>query len=590
MNTFRKCLLFLLLAVSMLLTGCIPPRTPVEKCTVLFEDNEVLYLSRQVWEVERFSQVSVTVGVPHGLRIASVNYEDYTISAMTGQSKSYDYYTVTLYQIRYSTVIRFTTATAYTTTYHPGPGSGEAITILEENPHLYFNTLPYREQFCLEGYIPIGWNTEPNGAGIQVGFGSRIDHRQVSHLELYMQWLPCSPEEDFTYRIENDGITITGYRGSGDVVIPAYIGETAVTGIARGAFGDLDVNTLVFPYTLRCVEPGAFGNIKADALYFFDSIEELDESCFAGYSIASIHIQAVSDPVYSGSYFDTFADKMDYLDSLKDTQKMVLFCGSSARFGYDSTMLEQALPDYRVVNMGVYAYSNMLPQAELILALMQEDDVLLSSPELDAISYQFCGETDLDRETFCMMESNYDLFSRLDCRNYTNIFGTFSTYNASRRDMPARSYLESASHYDEDGNPQLTATYNIQGDYILYRANNLEGKAFGIKRAYYNPLYIRQTDLDGLNQVYDAFAAKGITVFFTYSPRSSISISEDSTPESIQTLDELLRTELHATVISPIEDSLMDPYYFYGTDNHLSTEGVSIRTRQVIEYLKAALN
>ena len=33
----------------------------------------------------------------------------------------------------------------------------------------------------------------------------------------------------------------------------------------------------------------------------------------------------------------------------------------------------------------------------------------------------------------------------------------------------------------------------------------------------------------------------------------------------------------------------MDPCYFYATDNHLSTEGVAIRTRQVIEDLRTAL-
>ena len=33
----------------------------------------------------------------------------------------------------------------------------------------------------------------------------------------------------------------------------------------------------------------------------------------------------------------------------------------------------------------------------------------------------------------------------------------------------------------------------------------------------------------------------------------------------------------------------MDPLYFYGTDNHLSTEGVQIHTRRVIGDLRAAL-
>jgi hypothetical protein len=280
---------------------------------------------------------------------------------------------------------------------------------------------------------------------------------------------------------------------------------------------------------------------------------------------------------------------MDYLHSLKDHQKIVLFCGSSARFGYDSSMLESAFPDFRVVNMGVYAYTNMLPLANLILPLMREGDVLLSSPELDAIEFQFCGDTDLDKETFCMVESNYDLFARLDCRNYSHVFDAFQAFNESRSGMTEHSYLESASDYDEDGVPQLTSTYNQQGDYILYRPSNDSGQLFGIKRACYNRRYIRPQDLDGLNRVYDAFTEIGVQVLFAYSPRSRLSITDDSTEAAISELDLFLRERLHAQIISPIEDSLMDAYYFFGTDNHLSSEGVTVHTKRIITYLQDTL-
>lgn len=35
---------------------------------------------------------------------------------------------------------------------------------------------------------------------------------------------------------------------------------------------------------------------------------------------------------------------MDYLTSLSGEKKLILLCGSSARFGYDSTALDAALP------------------------------------------------------------------------------------------------------------------------------------------------------------------------------------------------------------------------------------------------------
>ena len=56
-----------------------------------------------------------------------------------------------------------------------------------------------------------------------------------------------------------------------------------------------------------------------------------------------------------------------------------------------------------------------------------------------------------------------------------------------------------------------------------------------------------------------------------------------------QELDALLRQRLHAPVISDIRSSLMDPLYFYATDNHLSTEGAEIHTTQVIDDLRRTL-
>ena len=58
-------------------------------------------------------------------------------------------------------------------------------------------------------------------------------------------------------------------------------------------------------------------------------------------------------------------------------------------------------------------------------------------------------------------------------------------------------------------------------------------------------------------------------------------------PESIAALDAYLRHGLEIPVISPLAQSLLPGRYFYGTDNHLSTNGVVLRTEQVIADLHA---
>ncbi len=589
--------LFFLLIIMLFLTGCISPSQPASKCTIIFEDNASIFFQEQIYEISKLDDLTVYIGLPHDYRISSVNYEDYSLSAKITETSNYDYYYLTLNHIQYSSVIRLSISLAYTTTYFDTSNT-KIDTVNEVGPHLRSNSLAYHDinlSHLSSEQIPIGWNTCFDGTGLHIGFGSRFDHSGQQNINLYLETLPCTPASNFTYTQSSNGnLTITSYQESmtqntKDIVIPAYINGYPVTTIGAHAFSNLTLERLVFPATVLEIESNAFGDSSITDFYFFDSIQSFPNDAFSNYQIEHIHINASQNPVYSGTYFDTLSDKVDYLYSLKDQKKLVLFCGSFARFGYDSSLIEASFPEYKVVNMGVYAYSNMLPQAKILQLYMKKDDILLHSPELDAIDTQFCGESDLDREFFCMMESNYDMLSLLDCRIFTNIFNAFTGFNQSRKGMEQRSYLDSPSYYDEERNLLTSFSYNIYGDYIVPRENNYTGTNFGIKRAYYNKSHIRNIDLNGINAMYDTFLETGIRVLFSYSSRSNSSLSSDSTIESIMELGQFFKDNLHAEIISPIEDSLVDPYYFYGTDNHLSTDGVAVHTKYIINKLQTVL-
>ena len=96
--------------------------------------------------------------------------------------------------------------------------------------------------------------------------------------------------------------------------------------------------------------------------------------------------------------------------------------------------------------------------------------------------------------------------------------------------------------------------------------------------------------IEPANQVYRQFQQAGIYVYMTYSPRNRLCISDESTPEARQELDAYFRRTLAIPIISQLEDSLVPGRYLYGTDNHLSTEGVELRTRQVLEELKTQMS
>ena len=87
----------------------------------------------------------------------------------------------------------------------------------------------------------------------------------------------------------------------------------------------------------------------------------------------------------------------------------------------------------------------------------------------------------------------------------------------------------------------------------------------------------------------DDVMEKGVKVFFTYSPRNILALSPESTEEARAKLHTYLCENLCVPVISDLEESLYAGTYLYGTDNHLSTEGVRIRTERVIRDLAEVL-
>lgn len=240
--------------------------------------------------------------------------------------------------------------------------------------------------------------------------------------------------------------------------------------------------------------------------------------------------------------------------------------------------------------MGVFAYSPALPQLELIFGCMEEGDILIDSPEFDAPNRQFCHQRNLDYAVFAMMESNYDAFALLDLREYTQVFTAFSAYQAARRDMERKSYEVCAADYDEDGNAVSEPSYNLYGDYVLYRPNaQKEEPVYGLSVNYTVNAFPKETYIASINAEFQKFLDSGVKVYFTYSPRNKYAISEDSTEKERARLHRYLQEELMVPVISDLEDSLYPGTYLYGTDNHLSTEGVKIRTERVIHDLKAQL-
>ena len=479
-------------------------------------------------------------------------------------------------------------------TYHANGGtlrgqSAESLTREITYAHRRENSLQGTVWFYRDGYTLTGWNTEPDGTGIAVGLGGRFDAERCG--TLYAQWSPWNEAGDFDWLVTADRAEVTGYHGAGDTcVIPEVCDGRPVRSIGQDAFTGTRLSCLILPPSLRTVSEGAFSGCDIGRLVLYDSLETVSDACFEECMVGTLIVHAAVSPVYSGSYFATFQDKLDALRELLGKRKLVLSSGSSGRYGYDSGMLAAAFPELSPVNMGVYAYTGALPQLCLILPLLDEDDVLLYAPEFDAVREQFCVSDRLDAGFWAMMEANYDALLSLDLRRFEGVFDSFGEYQRVRKRMPRGGYELSPSNYDDDGNYYPFSTYNRYGDFILPRPDGDSDARLRHNIADYTLDSFSAETVGCLNEALAPFLEKGVIVYFSYTPRNSASLTEKSTPDARAALDAFLRERLAVPVITRMEDSLMPGRYFWLIDSHLSTHGAKLRTEQLINDLKNAMN
>lgn len=549
--------------------------------SVMIESGEGFTTYDSILTQERGSDFTFKIMLDQDVFISSVSYPFYSTI------NENDFTLITLEKVMFPTVVTISTSKEYVIYDGNGGTFKNGQSFFEEGKnenHINFNTSSGFDNLHRDGYLLSGWLDRKNNL---TSLGSRLN-RKVKHLKA--EWVKESPIKDFVFEKNKTGYKISKYIGNEKIIVtPSFYDGLQVNEIDSDAFVELEIEKLYLNPYIKVVNNNAFINSSIEELIFYDNLHKILDSSFNNSPVKQVRINATRKPRYSGTFYSSFSDKMDYLKQIKNKKKIVLFSGSSTRYGYDSPLLKTYFPDYEVINMGVYAYFSSKIQLDIIKEFLLPGDILINAPEFDAPEHQFFEDISFEHRIFNMFESDYDNLKYLDLTNYNNFFNSFHEYQIERDILPRLSYEETAFHLDDDGNYYEEEIYNINGDFILERKGEVESGLISQHRLAYTVGQISMNQYETYNKVYEEMTNKGIKFFFNYAPRNIDSLTRSSTLENRKKFEDEIRANIKAPFLSTMSDFLYPANHFYLIDNHLTSDGAKKRTILTAENLKNIL-
>lgn len=280
-------------------------------------------------------------------------------------------------------------------------------------------------------------------------------------------------------------------------------------------------------------------------------------------------------------YEETFLGEMKYkLQRLQATEgrRIVLVGGSSIPFSVKSELMEQSLPDYRVVDFGMYADMGTVVMLDWAKAEVHEGDIFIVMPEQNpqTLSCYFSGE-----DVWQAADGAFYLIPYLSADRYERLAAAFPVFAGKK--------LFYAIH----GNPQpegiyTRAAFNEYGDIAW------PDRQCNIMPGGYNPNDMISLSEDVLSEDFiaelNAFAeeitARGGSVYYHFPPMNEQALAGDTTKARIHSYYDYLQSWLTFPILGDPRHCIMENGWFYDTNFHLNDSGAIVFTKALIEDLK----
>lgn len=282
--------------------------------------------------------------------------------------------------------------------------------------------------------------------------------------------------------------------------------------------------------------------------------------------------------VYYKTYYAGMKNKLELLKNTKG-KRIIIVGGSSVPFSIDSKLIKQELPEYNVVDFGLYASLGTPIMLELLEHKVHKDDFIILSPE---ISSQTLSNYYNGLETLKALEQNKDEFFTLSSEAKERIIGALPIYNSekisylSQNNIPTPTDIYSIDSFNEYGDVSATREGNIMLNGI--DSNHL----IDLNKEIIDEKFVEKVNIFSKN-----LANLTPNVYFRFSPINDSAIINKNNLEHFY---EYLDSKIEMEILSDPFKAILEKEWFYDTNYHLNSAGAIKRTKDLIKDIKLILN
>jgi hypothetical protein len=423
-------------------------------------------------------------------------------------------------------------------------------------------------------------------------------------------------------RWQQNGVVITQYTGNdAKVVIPEKINGKPVIAIAKDAFKNKDVTTLVLSRFIQKIEDGAFVNCsKLKTIYYPDSIYYISDAVLdqASYtSFKNFYVNATMAPGYVNAGQGAFAIKLCRILSTQDKNRIIVIAGSSTYQGLASEYMQELFDNqYEVVNFGTTRVCTGVMYLEAMQHYLHEGDIAILSPENHI---RMMGDTQIFSSVIRDTQGMNNVYRYIDISNYENVFSGFADFNQNYN------YPESSKRYEAIYNASVpdpkkpnVGLINKYGDflkadraaycgesgakytdtYYITMNNRFKSRYDGVwndqaaqeaNKDYKDPNNVTWCNVDDpkyvgqVNRIIAAVKTTGASVCFGFCPTdASRIVPESQNIAQLTAFDNMFKTNYQFdAVLGSCMDYIYDHKYFYDCAYHVNDYGRTYRTYQL---------